>query len=97
MKEPAHASCIRVGRFDRGRLSLANLLHLGCYRCRRLLILDGVGGGKRIVAGRRLAGHDDDIALWLAWGAVIGSAAQFLVQLPTVILLLRSLRPVRRP
>ncbi|HEX5064385.1 MAG TPA: murein biosynthesis integral membrane protein MurJ [Kofleriaceae bacterium] len=46
-----------------------------------------------IVAGRRLAGHDDDIAVWLAWGAVIGSAAQFLVQLPTVILLLRDLRP----
>jgi putative peptidoglycan lipid II flippase len=46
-----------------------------------------------IVAGRRLAGHDDDVALWLAWGAVIGSAAQFLVQLPTVIVLLRTLRP----
>lgn len=46
-----------------------------------------------IVAGRRFAGHDDDIAIWLAWGAVIGSAAQFLVQLPTVIVLLRGLRP----
>ena len=46
-----------------------------------------------IVAGRHLAGHDDDIAVWIAWGAVIGSAAQFLVQLPTVALLLRSLRP----
>jgi len=46
-----------------------------------------------IIAGRRLAGHDDDQAMWLAWGAVIGSAAQFLVQLPTVILLLRGLRP----
>jgi putative peptidoglycan lipid II flippase len=46
-----------------------------------------------IIAGRRLAGHDGDIAIWLAWGAVIGSAAQFLVQLPTVILLLGSLRP----
>lgn len=46
-----------------------------------------------IVAGRRFAGHDDDIARWLAWGAVIGSAAQFLVQLPTVIALLRGLRP----
>ena len=31
--------------------------------------------------------------IWLAWGAVIGSAAQFLVQLPTVIAILRSLRP----
>ena len=47
-----------------------------------------------IVAGRRLAGHDDDIATWLAWGAVIGSAAQFLVQLPSVIaLLLRGISP----
>jgi putative peptidoglycan lipid II flippase len=46
-----------------------------------------------IIAGRRLAGHDGDIAIWLAWGAVIGSAAQFLVQLPTVIALLRGLTP----
>jgi putative peptidoglycan lipid II flippase len=46
-----------------------------------------------IVAGRRLAGHDDDIAEWLGWGAVIGSGAQFLVQLPSVIALLRSVRP----
>ena len=46
-----------------------------------------------IVAGRRFAGHDDNVAVWLAWGAVIGSAAQFLVQLPTVVSLLRSLRP----
>ncbi len=53
-----------------------------------------------MIAGRRFAGHDDDIAIWLAWGAVIGSAAQFLVQLPTVIKLLRGLRPslaVRAP
>lgn len=47
-----------------------------------------------IIAGRRLAGHDDDVAEWLAWGAVIGSAAQFLVQLPSVIRLLRSARPL---
>ncbi|MBS1118305.1 MAG: integral rane protein MviN [Deltaproteobacteria bacterium] len=46
-----------------------------------------------IVAGRRLAGHDDDIATWIAWGAVAGSGAQFLVQLPTVIALLGSIRP----
>ena len=46
-----------------------------------------------IIAGRRLAGHDDDIALWLAFGAMLGSAAQFLVQLPTVIRLLGSARP----
>ncbi len=46
-----------------------------------------------IIAGRRFAGHDDDIVLWLAVGAVIGSAAQFLVQVPSVIRLLRSARP----
>ncbi len=46
-----------------------------------------------IIAGRRFAGHDDEIVLWVAWGAVIGSAAQFLVQVPTVIALLRSVRP----
>ncbi|HEY4239624.1 MAG TPA: murein biosynthesis integral membrane protein MurJ [Kofleriaceae bacterium] len=46
-----------------------------------------------IVAGRRLAGHDDDIAIWIAWGAVVGSALQFLVQLPEVARLLRSLKP----
>jgi putative peptidoglycan lipid II flippase len=46
-----------------------------------------------IVAGRRLAGHGDDIAVWIAGGAVVGSAAQLAVQLPTVVRLLRSLRP----
>ncbi len=46
-----------------------------------------------IVAGRRLAGHDDAIATWLAYGAVIGSGAQFLVQLPAVIGLLKTVRP----
>lgn len=45
-----------------------------------------------IAAGARLTA-DADIALWLAWGAVIGSAAQFLVQLPTVIALLRGIAP----
>jgi putative peptidoglycan lipid II flippase len=53
-----------------------------------------------IVAGRRLAGCDDDIATWIVWGALIGSAAQFLVQLPTVIALLRGITPslaVREP
>nr|HEX4315232.1 murein biosynthesis integral membrane protein MurJ [Kofleriaceae bacterium] len=46
-----------------------------------------------IIGGRHLAGHDDDLATWLAYGAVIGSAAQLAVQLPQVIALLRSLRP----
>ncbi|HEY5922093.1 MAG TPA: murein biosynthesis integral membrane protein MurJ [Kofleriaceae bacterium] len=43
-----------------------------------------------IIAGQR---GDDDIALWVAWGAVIGSAAQLGIQLPTTIALLRSARP----
>ncbi|HTJ42750.1 MAG TPA: murein biosynthesis integral membrane protein MurJ [Kofleriaceae bacterium] len=45
-----------------------------------------------IAAGRRAMGGDD-IAIWLAYGAVIGSGLQFLVQVPTVASLLRSLRP----
>ena len=45
-----------------------------------------------IVAGRRFTSKAE-IVVWLAWGAVIGSAAQFLVQLPTVIAILRTLRP----
>lgn len=45
-----------------------------------------------IAAGSRVAG-DTDLAMWIAWGAVIGSAAQFVVQLPTVIALLRGLTP----
>jgi putative peptidoglycan lipid II flippase len=50
--------------------------------------------GAAIVAGRRFAGHaDDSVAKWLAWGTVIGAAAQFFVQLPTVIRLLRGIRP----
>ncbi len=48
--------------------------------------------GAAIAAGARLTG-DADIALWLAWGAVIGSTAQFLIQLPTVIALLRGVTP----
>ena len=46
-----------------------------------------------IGAGRALSGHYDDIATWLAYGAVIGAGAQFVVQLPSVIALLGGLRP----
>ncbi|HEY6045689.1 MAG TPA: murein biosynthesis integral membrane protein MurJ [Pyrinomonadaceae bacterium] len=34
------------------------------------------------------------LATWTAWGSVVGSALQFLVQLPTVLQLIRRLRPV---
>ncbi len=37
--------------------------------------------------------RDDIVVCAPAWGAVIGSAAQFLVQLPTVLALLRGFRP----
>lgn len=46
-----------------------------------------------VVAGRRFGGHTEDIAIWLAWGAVIGSLAQFLVQLPLALRLIGSARP----
>jgi putative peptidoglycan lipid II flippase len=47
-----------------------------------------------VLAGRRFAGGDGSSdAIWLSYGAVIGSALQFLVQLPEVTRLLRSLRP----
>jgi putative peptidoglycan lipid II flippase len=50
--------------------------------------------GTAIVAGRRFAGHaDDSVAIWLAWGTVIGAASQFLIQVPTVVRLLRGIRP----
>jgi len=49
--------------------------------------------GAAFAAGQRLAGHDGDVARWIAYGAVIGSAAQFLVQLPAVLRLLGGLRP----
>ncbi|MFT3692838.1 MAG: murein biosynthesis integral membrane protein MurJ [Kofleriaceae bacterium] len=45
------------------------------------------------VAARRYAGDKETMVVWLAWGTVIGAAAQFLIQLPTVIAILRSLRP----
>ncbi|HVV85832.1 MAG TPA: murein biosynthesis integral membrane protein MurJ [Kofleriaceae bacterium] len=47
-----------------------------------------------VVAARRLADPAGfDMAIWLAWGAVIGSALQFLVQFPSVIVLVRGVRP----
>jgi len=46
-----------------------------------------------VVAGRRVAGDEFDFAVWLAWGAVIGSGLQLAVQLPTVLRLVGGLRP----
>jgi putative peptidoglycan lipid II flippase len=48
-----------------------------------------------LVAGRRFAGDDAHIATWIAWGALVGSAAQLAVQLPQVARLVGSLRPAR--
>lgn len=46
-----------------------------------------------IVAGRHLHGRQADLVVWIAWGAVVGSAAQLGIQLPSVVRLVRSLRP----
>jgi putative peptidoglycan lipid II flippase len=50
--------------------------------------------------GRRGAGAADvgafqsDLAQWVAWGSVVGSALQFGIQLPTVLRLVKRLRPI---
>ncbi len=46
-----------------------------------------------IAGGRRVVGDGGELAIWLAWGAVIGSALQLAVQLPAVLRLLRGFRP----
>jgi putative peptidoglycan lipid II flippase len=48
--------------------------------------------GAAIAAGRALAGDDAAMAAWIAWGAVIGSAAQLVAQLPAVVAILRRAR-----
>ena len=50
-----------------------------------------------VIAARRYAGHADDLVVAVAWGAVLGSAAQLAVQLPTVWRLLGGLRPTLAP
>jgi len=46
-----------------------------------------------VLAGRRFATDLEHQVVWISWGVMIGSAAQFLVQLPSVIRLLRGIRP----
>src|SRR5215210_1666140 len=45
-----------------------------------------------VAFGRRVGPFP--LAEWVAWGSVIGSALQFGVQLPTVLMLVKGLRPV---
>lgn len=45
------------------------------------------------LAGRRFGTDLESEVIWIAWGFLIGSTAQFLVQLPTTIALLRSIAP----
>jgi putative peptidoglycan lipid II flippase len=47
-----------------------------------------------VVAGLQQGSDDHSIAVWLAFGAVGGSLAQLLVQIPSVVRLLGSVRPV---
>jgi putative peptidoglycan lipid II flippase len=49
-----------------------------------------IAGGRHFAGG---AGSSFELAIWLAWGAVLGSALQLAVQLPSVWVLLRGLRP----
>jgi putative peptidoglycan lipid II flippase len=51
------------------------------------------GRGSRVEAGN-LAEFQFGLAEWVAWGSVVGSALQFGVQLPTVLRLIKRLRPV---
>lgn len=47
-----------------------------------------------IAAGQRFVGGDgSDIVIWVAWGAALGSALQFAIQLPSVWPLVGSLKP----
>ena len=46
-----------------------------------------------VAAGSSLVKGDADIAWWMAWGALVGSAAQFLIQLPTALRLVRGFKP----
>lgn len=56
------------------------------------LILFGSHSGN--LEGVQLGAFQARLAILTAWGSVIGSALQFVVQLPTVLWLLRGLRPV---
>jgi putative peptidoglycan lipid II flippase len=47
--------------------------------------------GTLVAFGRNTQGYE--LAAWVAWGAVAGSGLQFGVQLPTVLRLVRELRP----
>jgi putative peptidoglycan lipid II flippase len=56
------------------------------------LILFGSHSGN--LEGVQLGAFQSRLAILTAWGSVIGSALQFVVQLPTVLWLVRGLRPV---
>jgi putative peptidoglycan lipid II flippase len=46
-----------------------------------------------IAAGRYAVGDEDDLAVWVVWGAVIGSALQLIVQLPGLVRLMGAPTP----
>jgi putative peptidoglycan lipid II flippase len=52
------------------------------------------GGRGLQVEANRLDEFQFGLAEWVAWGSVVGSALQFLVQLPVVLRLIKRLRPV---
>ncbi len=50
--------------------------------------------GRRGSGAADVGGFQSELAQWVAWGSVVGSALQFGVQLPTVLRLVKRLRPV---
>jgi putative peptidoglycan lipid II flippase len=51
-------------------------------------------GGRGRVQAADVSQFQFGLAEWVAWGSVVGSALQFGIQLPTVLRLIRRLRPV---
>ncbi|HEY0379148.1 MAG TPA: murein biosynthesis integral membrane protein MurJ [Pyrinomonadaceae bacterium] len=51
-------------------------------------------GGRGRVGVTDVTQFQFGLAEWVAWGSVVGSALQFVIQLPTVLRLIRRLRPV---
>ena len=50
--------------------------------------------GRRGAGAADVGGFQFELAQWVAWGSVVGSALQFGIQLPTVLRLVKRLRPV---
>ncbi|HKQ99697.1 MAG TPA: murein biosynthesis integral membrane protein MurJ [Pyrinomonadaceae bacterium] len=59
-----------------------------------ILSLVWFGRGGSQVEPSRVAAFQFNLAEWVAWGSVVGSALQFGIQLPVVLRLVKHLRPI---